>query len=148
MSLKEVFSLELKNVVPRAIAFGQMHFNNRDIMVFGLYGGDIYTLRSLVPAVLGSSSCIMPAVQSCLDSHHCDVIKAAEILQNACAEAAKSRKYESAPTREHIHDKVLQSVIMLLIVTERTLADQNAPDIRAVIPLLISHQILPDLRTA
>jgi hypothetical protein len=37
---------------------------------------------------------------------------------------------------------------MLLIVTERTLADQNAPDVRAVIPLLISHQILPDLRTA
>ncbi|KAJ7351243.1 hypothetical protein DFH08DRAFT_935026 [Mycena albidolilacea] len=143
MSLKEVFSLELKNVVPRAIAFGQMHFNNRDIMVFGLYGGDI-----LVPAVLGSSSCIMPAVQSCLDSHHCDVIKAAEILQNARAEAAKLRKYESAPTREHIHDKVLQSVIMLLIVTERTLADQNAPDVRAVIPLLISHQILPDLHTA
>ncbi|KAJ7924675.1 WD40-repeat-containing domain protein [Mycena leptocephala] len=45
MSLKEVFSLELKNVAPRAIAFGQMHGNDRDIMVFGLYGGDIYTLR-------------------------------------------------------------------------------------------------------
>jgi hypothetical protein len=88
----------------------------------------------------------MPAVQSRLDSHHRNVIKAAEILQTAHAEAAKSRKYESAPTR--VRDKVLQSVIMLLIVTERTLADQNAPDVRAVIPLLISHQILPDLRTA
>jgi hypothetical protein len=41
MSLKEVFSLELKNVAPRAIAFGQMHGNDRDIMVFGLYGGDM-----------------------------------------------------------------------------------------------------------
>ncbi|KAJ7876640.1 hypothetical protein B0H13DRAFT_1558635, partial [Mycena leptocephala] len=45
MSLKEVFSIELKNLAPRAIAFGQMHGNDRDIMVFGLYGGDIYTLR-------------------------------------------------------------------------------------------------------
>ncbi|KAJ7724547.1 hypothetical protein B0H14DRAFT_3421600 [Mycena olivaceomarginata] len=71
----------------------------------------------------------MPAVQSRLDSHHRNVIKVTEILQNARAEAAKSRKYESAPAH-------------------RTLADQNAPDVRAVIPLLISHQILPDLRTA
>ncbi|KAJ7348109.1 WD40-repeat-containing domain protein [Mycena albidolilacea] len=45
MSLKEVFSLELQNVAPRAIAFGQMYFNDRDIMVFGLYGGNIYTFR-------------------------------------------------------------------------------------------------------
>ncbi|KAF7372579.1 hypothetical protein MVEN_00120600 [Mycena venus] len=45
MSLTEVFSLELKNGVPRAIAFGQMHGNDRDVMVFGLYGGDVYTLR-------------------------------------------------------------------------------------------------------
>jgi hypothetical protein len=41
MSLKEVFSLELKNVAPRVIVFGQMYFNDRDIMVFGLYGGDM-----------------------------------------------------------------------------------------------------------
>jgi hypothetical protein len=41
MSLKEVFSLELKNVALWAIAFGQMYFNDRDIMVFGLYGGDM-----------------------------------------------------------------------------------------------------------
>jgi hypothetical protein len=41
MSLKEVFSLELQNVAPRAIAFGQMYFNDRDIMVFGLYGGNM-----------------------------------------------------------------------------------------------------------
>ncbi|KAJ7848577.1 hypothetical protein B0H14DRAFT_2582898 [Mycena olivaceomarginata] len=39
----------------------------------------------------------MPAVQSRLDSHHRNVIKVTEILQNARAEAAKSRKYESAP---------------------------------------------------
>ncbi|KAJ7660086.1 hypothetical protein B0H14DRAFT_3540415 [Mycena olivaceomarginata] len=45
MSLKEVFSLELQNVAPQAIVFGQMYFNDRDIMVFGLYGGDIYTFR-------------------------------------------------------------------------------------------------------
>jgi hypothetical protein len=41
MSMQEVFTLELKNAVPRAIAFGQMHGNERDIMVFGLYGGDM-----------------------------------------------------------------------------------------------------------
>ncbi|KAF8146423.1 WD40-repeat-containing domain protein [Mycena galopus ATCC 62051] len=41
MSLQEVFTLELKNVAPRAITFGQMYGNERDIMVFGLYGGDI-----------------------------------------------------------------------------------------------------------
>ncbi|KAJ6606239.1 WD40-repeat-containing domain protein [Mycena vulgaris] len=45
MALQEVFTLELKNVAPRAIAFGQMYGNERDIMVFGLYGGDIHTLR-------------------------------------------------------------------------------------------------------
>ncbi|KAJ7700188.1 WD40-repeat-containing domain protein [Mycena olivaceomarginata] len=45
MSLKEVFSLELQNVAPRAIVFGQMYFNDRDIMVLGLYGGNIYTFR-------------------------------------------------------------------------------------------------------
>ncbi|KAJ6529252.1 WD40-repeat-containing domain protein [Mycena capillaripes] len=45
MSLQEVFTLELKNAAPRAIAFGQMYGNERDIMVFGLYGGDIHTLR-------------------------------------------------------------------------------------------------------
>ncbi|KAJ7128016.1 hypothetical protein C8R44DRAFT_873784 [Mycena epipterygia] len=45
MSLQEVFTIGLKNVTPRAIAFGQMHGNERDVMVFGLYGGDIYTLR-------------------------------------------------------------------------------------------------------
>ncbi|KAJ7721259.1 hypothetical protein DFH07DRAFT_972336 [Mycena maculata] len=45
MSLQEVFTLELKNTAPRAIAFGHMYGNERDIMVFGLYGGDIHTLR-------------------------------------------------------------------------------------------------------
>ncbi|KAJ7775907.1 hypothetical protein DFH07DRAFT_766851 [Mycena maculata] len=45
MSLQEVFTLELKNTAPRAIAFGQMYGNERDIMVFGLYGGDIHTFR-------------------------------------------------------------------------------------------------------
>ncbi|KAJ7834318.1 hypothetical protein B0H14DRAFT_2590909 [Mycena olivaceomarginata] len=54
MSLKEVFSLELKNVAPRAIAFGQIHFNNRDIMVFGLYGDDI--IRTSVVYKLGVAS--------------------------------------------------------------------------------------------
>ncbi|KAJ7760297.1 WD40-repeat-containing domain protein [Mycena maculata] len=45
MSLQEVFTLELKNTAPRAIVFGQMYGNERDIMVFGLYGGDIHTFR-------------------------------------------------------------------------------------------------------
>ncbi|KAJ7859852.1 WD40-repeat-containing domain protein [Mycena olivaceomarginata] len=53
MSLKEVFSLELKNVTPRAIAFGQMYFNDRDVMVFDLYRGDVYTLRSNNGNVVG-----------------------------------------------------------------------------------------------
>ncbi|KAJ6451725.1 WD40-repeat-containing domain protein, partial [Mycena vitilis] len=44
MSLTEVFSLELTNVVPRAVAFGQIHGNDRDLMVFGLYG-QVNTLR-------------------------------------------------------------------------------------------------------
>ncbi|KAJ6553886.1 hypothetical protein B0H10DRAFT_1968037 [Mycena sp. CBHHK59/15] len=44
MSLQEVFTLELRNTVPRAIAFSQMYGNERDIMVFGLYGGDIHML--------------------------------------------------------------------------------------------------------
>ncbi|KAJ7220377.1 WD40-repeat-containing domain protein, partial [Mycena rebaudengoi] len=53
MSMQEVFTLELKNAVPRAIVFGQMHGNERDIMVFGLYGGDIYTLRGSNGKVAG-----------------------------------------------------------------------------------------------
>ncbi|KAJ7256867.1 WD40-repeat-containing domain protein [Mycena haematopus] len=53
MSLQEVFTLELKNLAPRAIAFGQMYGNERDVMVFGLYGGDIYTLRGSNGKVTG-----------------------------------------------------------------------------------------------
>ncbi|KAJ7123789.1 WD40-repeat-containing domain protein, partial [Mycena crocata] len=45
MPLSVVFSLALTNVAPRAVAFGQMHGNDRDLMVFGLYGGNIHTLR-------------------------------------------------------------------------------------------------------
>ncbi|KAJ7768845.1 hypothetical protein B0H16DRAFT_1716047 [Mycena metata] len=45
MSLHNIFSLELKNVAPVAVVFGQMQGNDRDVMVFGLHGGDIYTLR-------------------------------------------------------------------------------------------------------
>ncbi|KAJ7838321.1 hypothetical protein B0H14DRAFT_3700256 [Mycena olivaceomarginata] len=44
MSLNEVFTIELDNFVPVAIAFGTMHGNERDVMVFGLYRGDIYTI--------------------------------------------------------------------------------------------------------
>ncbi|KAJ7450347.1 WD40-repeat-containing domain protein [Mycena latifolia] len=45
MSLQEVFTIGLNNVTLQAIAFGQMYGDERDIMVFGLYGGDIHTLR-------------------------------------------------------------------------------------------------------
>ncbi|KAJ6537915.1 WD40-repeat-containing domain protein [Mycena capillaripes] len=54
MSLQEVFTLELKNFAPQAIAFGQMHGNERDVMVFGLYRGDIYTLRGSNGNVTGA----------------------------------------------------------------------------------------------
>ncbi|KAJ7863953.1 hypothetical protein B0H14DRAFT_2574606 [Mycena olivaceomarginata] len=53
----------------------------------------------------------MPAVQSRLDSHHRNVIKATEILQNARTEAAKSHKYESAPTRAKIHAEFIAPVL-------------------------------------
>ncbi|KAJ6597419.1 hypothetical protein B0H10DRAFT_1827172 [Mycena sp. CBHHK59/15] len=42
------------------------------------------------------------AVQSRLDSHQRNVIKAAAILQKACEDAHKSRNYQSAPTRAKI----------------------------------------------
>ncbi|KAJ7030135.1 WD40-repeat-containing domain protein [Mycena alexandri] len=45
MSLQPVFTNQLNNFTPRAIAFGQMWGNERDIMVFGLYGGQVYTFR-------------------------------------------------------------------------------------------------------
>ncbi|KAJ7632348.1 WD40-repeat-containing domain protein [Roridomyces roridus] len=45
MSLTHVFTTELYKFVPRAVAFGKMTGNERDLMVFGLYGGTIYTLR-------------------------------------------------------------------------------------------------------
>ncbi|KAJ6476558.1 WD40-repeat-containing domain protein [Mycena vulgaris] len=41
MSLQIIFTLQLENVTPRAIAFGQIWGNERDIMVFGLYNGHI-----------------------------------------------------------------------------------------------------------
>ncbi|KAJ7119411.1 hypothetical protein C8R44DRAFT_877844 [Mycena epipterygia] len=45
MSLQIIFTLQLENVTPRAIAFGQIWGNERDIMVFGLYNGHIYMFR-------------------------------------------------------------------------------------------------------
>ncbi|KAJ6611146.1 hypothetical protein B0H10DRAFT_1810185 [Mycena sp. CBHHK59/15] len=44
----------------------------------------------------------MPAVQSCLDSHHHNAVKAATILEEACEEACKTRGYQSAPMRAKI----------------------------------------------
>ncbi|KAJ7079232.1 hypothetical protein B0H15DRAFT_804502 [Mycena belliarum] len=41
MILQQVFSLGLKDFVPRAIVFGEMTGNEKDVMVFGLYSGDI-----------------------------------------------------------------------------------------------------------
>ncbi|KAF7300374.1 hypothetical protein HMN09_00920700 [Mycena chlorophos] len=45
MSLSEGFSKTLDDVVPKAVAFGTLHANERDILVFSLYDGDIFTLR-------------------------------------------------------------------------------------------------------
>ncbi|KAJ7176584.1 WD40-repeat-containing domain protein [Mycena filopes] len=53
LTLVQVFSLELPNFVPRAIVFGQVTENERDVMVFGLYGGDIYTFRGTKGNVTG-----------------------------------------------------------------------------------------------
>ncbi|KAJ7057420.1 WD40-repeat-containing domain protein, partial [Mycena amicta] len=52
MSLEFVFSIQLESVngsvkvVPRSIAFGKMQGYGRELMVFDLHGGNIYTLRS------------------------------------------------------------------------------------------------------
>ncbi|KAJ7763357.1 WD40-repeat-containing domain protein [Mycena metata] len=45
MTLQPVFTQQLNNFTPRAIAFGPMWGNERDIVVFGLYGGHVYTFR-------------------------------------------------------------------------------------------------------
>ncbi|KAJ7067766.1 WD40-repeat-containing domain protein [Mycena belliarum] len=55
MILQQVFSLGLKDFVPRAIVFGEMTGNEKDIMVFGLYSGDIYTFRGSKGNVNGAS---------------------------------------------------------------------------------------------
>ncbi|KAJ7466530.1 P-loop containing nucleoside triphosphate hydrolase protein [Mycena latifolia] len=47
----------------------------------------------------------MPAVQSRLDSHHRDALKAAKILQKARDDAFKARGYESAPTRAKLRNE-------------------------------------------
>ncbi|KAF8162176.1 hypothetical protein K438DRAFT_1618567 [Mycena galopus ATCC 62051] len=49
----------------------------------------------------------MPAVQSRLDSHQRNAIKAADNLQTARAEAAKSRQYRSTPTRAKIRTEFI-----------------------------------------
>ncbi|KAF8170875.1 hypothetical protein K438DRAFT_1773549 [Mycena galopus ATCC 62051] len=41
MPLREVYTLQLLNVVPAAVAFSQLYGNEPDIMVFRLYGGEI-----------------------------------------------------------------------------------------------------------
>ncbi|KAJ7718910.1 WD40-repeat-containing domain protein [Mycena metata] len=45
MTLQPIFTQQLNNFTPRAIAFGPMWGNERDIVVFGLYGGHVYTFR-------------------------------------------------------------------------------------------------------
>ncbi|KAJ7120068.1 WD40-repeat-containing domain protein [Mycena epipterygia] len=40
-----VFSVSVKNFVPKAISFGEYRGNDRDVKVFGLYNGQIHTMR-------------------------------------------------------------------------------------------------------
>ncbi|KAK6989030.1 WD40-repeat-containing domain protein [Favolaschia claudopus] len=46
MALKFVWSQELKNYVPRAVAFSQLEGDERSVLVFPLYGGYIHTLKA------------------------------------------------------------------------------------------------------
>jgi hypothetical protein len=39
MALRVLFSLTVDQEIPKAIAFGQMGGDNRDVMVFGLHNG-------------------------------------------------------------------------------------------------------------
>ncbi|KAJ7041704.1 hypothetical protein C8F04DRAFT_1252631 [Mycena alexandri] len=47
MSLQPVFTNQLNNFTLQAIAFGQMWGNERDIMVFALYGGQVGDIAAL-----------------------------------------------------------------------------------------------------
>lgn len=39
---KEILSMNLGgDIVPKAVAFGQLHGDERDVLVFSLYGGDM-----------------------------------------------------------------------------------------------------------
>ncbi|KAJ7770758.1 WD40-repeat-containing domain protein [Mycena metata] len=45
MAFTPVFTLEVKNAMPQAVGFGQMHGDEREILVFTRDEGDIYVLR-------------------------------------------------------------------------------------------------------
>ncbi|KAJ7711646.1 WD40-repeat-containing domain protein [Mycena metata] len=45
MSLQNIFSIMLEEIAPRAVAFGPIWGNQRDLLVFSLYDGHIYTFR-------------------------------------------------------------------------------------------------------
>lgn len=41
MPLTPVYTIELPGIVPRAVAFGQLRGNERDVLVFSLYDGEM-----------------------------------------------------------------------------------------------------------
>ncbi|RDB28137.1 hypothetical protein Hypma_001403 [Hypsizygus marmoreus] len=45
MELHHIFSIAISNHIPKAIAFGQMNGEHKDILTFGLYDGNIHMLR-------------------------------------------------------------------------------------------------------
>lgn len=42
MKLRPVFSVEITNVLPKAVAFGEYVNNEQEILVFGLYDGKMW----------------------------------------------------------------------------------------------------------
>ncbi|KAJ7056023.1 WD40-repeat-containing domain protein [Mycena amicta] len=49
MAKTEIFSHSIEKCIPRAVAFGALHGNERELLVFGLYCGRIYIIRGNSP---------------------------------------------------------------------------------------------------
>ncbi|KAF7369713.1 WD40 repeat-like protein [Mycena venus] len=54
LALQPVFSVAMTNVLPKAIAFGEYINNEKEVLVFGMYDGRIYSLRGTTGEVLRS----------------------------------------------------------------------------------------------
>jgi hypothetical protein len=45
MKTRVLFSVTIQDFVPKAIAFGHLRGNTRDVLTFGLYNGQMSVLR-------------------------------------------------------------------------------------------------------